>query len=177
MTKRFSLSASPIASLMVCALAAGTARGGQDYEYRHENVLGTSLKLCVRANTEEAARSAEARALDEIDRLAAVFSNFDASSEFLRWQATVGQPMKVSQALFELLRESDRWRGESAGAFDPRVQALTELWSRCARLDRLPTADESEVRDWPNAERSALVRRAGSPALDRGKSGEAVVAN
>ena len=44
--------------------------------------------------------------------------------------------------LFELLRASDRWRKRSGGAFDPRVQALTELWSRCARLDRLPTADE-----------------------------------
>jgi thiamine biosynthesis lipoprotein ApbE len=44
--------------------------------------------------------------------------------------------------LFELLTASDRWRETSAGAFDPRVQALTELWSRCARLDRLPTPDE-----------------------------------
>ena len=39
---------------------------------------------------------------------------------------------KVSPELFELLRASDRWREQSGGAFDPRVQALTELWSRCA---------------------------------------------
>ena len=45
--------------------------GGRDYEFRHENVLGISLELCVRADTEEAARSAEARAIGEIDRLAA----------------------------------------------------------------------------------------------------------
>ena len=105
-------------------------------------ILGTSLELCVRADTEEAARSAEARALGEIDRLAAVFSGYDAASEFRRWQATIGQSTKVSPELFELLNASDRWRERSGGAFDPRVQALTELWSRCARLDRLPTADE-----------------------------------
>ena len=52
------------------------------------------------------------------------------------------EPTKVSPELFELLLASDRWRERSGGAFDPRVQALTELWSRCARLDRLPTADE-----------------------------------
>ena len=105
-------------------------------------MLGTSLELCVRADNEEAARSAEARVLGEIDRLAAVFSGYDASSEFRRWQGTIDQPTKVSPELFELLRASDRWREQSDGAFDPRVQALTELWSRCARLDRLPTADE-----------------------------------
>ena len=33
-----------------------------DYEFRHDNVLGTSLELCVRAETDEAARLGEARA-------------------------------------------------------------------------------------------------------------------
>ena len=131
-----------IVGVLLCALAAGAVPAARDYEFRHENVLGTSLELCVRADTEEAARSAEARVLGEIDRLAAIFSGYDASSEFRRWQATVGKPTKVSPELFELLSASDRWREKSDGAFDPRVQALTELWSRCARLDRLPTADE-----------------------------------
>jgi thiamine biosynthesis lipoprotein ApbE len=131
-----------IAGALLCALAVGAAPDARDYESRHENVLGTSLELCVRADSEAAARSAEARALGEIDRLAAIFSGYDAASEFRHWQATVGRPSKVSPELFELLRASDGWREASGGAFDPRVQALTELWSRCARLDRLPTADE-----------------------------------
>jgi FAD:protein FMN transferase len=142
MTIRIAPSVARIAGVLLCALAAGAAPAARDYEFRHENVLGTSLELCVRADTEEAARSAEARALGEIDRLAAVFSGYDASSEFRRWQGTIGQPTKVSPELFELLNACDRWRERSGGAFDPRVQALTELWSRCARLDRLPTADE-----------------------------------
>ncbi len=105
-------------------------------------MLGTSLELCVRADTEEAARAAEARALAEIDRLADVFSGYEPTSEFRRWQASTSRPTRVSPELFELLGASDRWREASGGAFDPRVQALTELWSRCARLDRLPTAHE-----------------------------------
>ena len=131
-----------VAGVLLCALAAGAVPAARDYEFRHDNVLGTSLELCVRAENDEAARLAEARVLGEIDRLAAVFSGYDAASEFRRWQATVGKPTKVSPELFELLGASDRWREQSDGAFDPRVQALTELWSRCARLDRLPTADE-----------------------------------
>jgi thiamine biosynthesis lipoprotein ApbE len=139
---RFSPPVVRIAGVLLCALATGAAPAARDHEFHHENVLGTSLELCVRADSEEAARSAEARALGEIDRLAAAFSGYDESSEFRRWQATTDQPTKVSPELFELLRASDGWRERSGGAFDPRVQALTELWSRCARLDRLPTADE-----------------------------------
>ncbi len=60
MTIRISPSVARFAGVLLYALAAGAARGGQDYEFRHENVLGTSLELCVRADTEHAARSAEA---------------------------------------------------------------------------------------------------------------------
>ena len=94
MTICTSPSAARIAGMMLCALAAGAVPAARDYEFRHENVLGTSLELCVRADTEEAARSAEARALGEIDRLAAVFSGYDAASEFRRWQRTLDRSDK-----------------------------------------------------------------------------------
>ncbi len=142
MTIRTSRSFVGIAGVLLCGLALGAAPPARDYVFRHENVLGTSLELRILAETEDAAQAAEARALAEIDRLAAVFSGYDASSEFRRWQAAIGQPTRVSPELCELLRASDRWRQASGGAFDPRVQALTELWSRCARLDRMPTAEE-----------------------------------
>ena len=56
--------AARIAGMMLCALAAGAVPAARDYEFRHENVLGTSMELCIRAETEDAARSAEARALN-----------------------------------------------------------------------------------------------------------------
>jgi thiamine biosynthesis lipoprotein len=142
MTKSISPSVARIAGVLLCAVTTGVAGAAGDYEFRHENVLGTSLELRVHADTEDAARSTEVRVLSEIDRLAVVFSGYDTSSEFGRWQKTMGEPTKVSPELFELLQASDRWREKSGGAFDPRVQALTELWSRCARLNRLPGADE-----------------------------------
>src|SRR3954451_15660253 len=101
MTIRTSSPVPYLAGVLLCALAAGPAPEARDYEFRHENVLGTSLELRVRADTEEAARSVEARALAEIDRLAAIFSGYDASSEFRRWQATLGRATKVSPELFE----------------------------------------------------------------------------
>jgi FAD:protein FMN transferase len=116
---------------------------GDDYEFYHENVIGTSLELRVRANDDQAARWAEDRVLREIDRLSAIFSGYDPASEFSRWPSALKTPTRVSPELFEVLRASDSWYSRSGGAFDPRVEALSRLWSGCAREGRLPTAQES----------------------------------
>jgi thiamine biosynthesis lipoprotein len=140
-----------IVSLVLCLspLRAGVAG---DYFFSHDNVMGTSLELSVRADDAPAARRAEDRALREIDRLAAIFSNHDPSSEFRRWQAGAVGPRKVSPELIEVLAASDAWRERSGGAFDPRVQVFSKLWKDSAGHDRLPT----------RAERlSALARLAG----------------
>ena len=41
-----------------------------------------------------------------------------------------------------MLEYSDAWIQKTGGAFDPRAEALTRLWSSCAGQARLPTADE-----------------------------------
>ncbi|MFO0909710.1 MAG: DUF2271 domain-containing protein [Isosphaeraceae bacterium] len=130
------------AGLLCCVLAAGAAPAPREFEFRRENVLGTSFELRVSAGNEAAAQEAEARVLAEIDRLAGILSGYDPSSEFRRWQGSVGEPKRVSPELFALLRASDQWRERSQGAFNPQVQILTELWTKSARLGRLPTAAE-----------------------------------
>ena len=86
------------------------AVASEDFAFYHENVLGTSLELCVRADSPEAARRAEHRVLTEIDRLAAIFSGYDPTSEFSRWQAAPRNPLPVSRELYEVLLASDCWR-------------------------------------------------------------------
>lgn len=136
---------SRIASCVVLAWI-GAATGRQalagEFAFHHENVMGTSLEMRVLADDRTAASRAEDRALREIDRLSAIFSNHEPTSEFRRWQSTREGPAAVSPELFEVLRASDRWREASRGAFDPRVQALAQLWKGCAREGRTPTPEE-----------------------------------
>jgi thiamine biosynthesis lipoprotein ApbE len=113
-----------------------------DYTFHHENVMGTSLELTVRADDEETARRCESRVLREIDRLSAIFSGYDPRSEFSRWQRRREGAVRVSAELFEVLRACDSFCARSGRAFDPRVEALTRLWSRCALENRVPTAFE-----------------------------------
>ena len=119
------------------------AIASEGFSFYHENVLGTSLELRVRADNAEAARQAERRVLTEIDRLALIFSGYDPSSEFSRWQAAPPTPARISAELYDVLVASDYWRTRSEGAFDPRVEVLSRLWANCAQLGRLPTRDET----------------------------------
>ena len=114
----------------------------EDYPFYHENVMGTSLELRVRAVNEDSARRAEARVLGEIDRLSAIFSGYDESSEFSRWRSAAGPAGRISSELYDVLAAADSWCSRSRGAFDPRVEALSRLWSAGARGGRLPSARE-----------------------------------
>jgi thiamine biosynthesis lipoprotein len=126
----------------LCGVCYRPVDAAEEFAFHHENVMGTSLGLRVRADSAEAARWAEDRVLREIDRLAEIFSSYDKASELSRWQSTSKGPVKVSVELFEVLRACDDWGTKSGGAFDPRVQALTRLWSSCAEQDRMPTPEE-----------------------------------
>lgn len=131
-----------VLGVSLCGVCSVPAVAADDFAFYYENVMGTSLELRVRADDAEAARRAENRVLREIGRLSGIFSGHDETSEFRRWQAASQRPMKVSPELFEVLQACDLWRARSAGAFDPRVQALSRLWSGCAERNRMPAPEE-----------------------------------
>ncbi len=130
--------------VLLAARHARPAQADEEFAFHHEFVMGTSLELLVRADGWEAARGAEEKVLGEIDRLARVFSGYDPTSELNRWQTSEAAPgpRPVSPDLFELLTASDRWNQFSGGAFDPRVEVLTRLWTTAAARDRLPSNRE-----------------------------------
>jgi FAD:protein FMN transferase len=110
-----------------------------EYAFHHEGVIGTFLELRVQADSEAAARAAEAVVLKEVDRLTSIFSGYDEKSAYSKWSATYGTPESVPTELFELLEASDHWRTLTAGAFDPRVDALSRLWREAARAGTPPS--------------------------------------
>ncbi len=142
MPRRTSLTTGALIWLLSSVPATSAAGPANEFAFFHENVLGTSLELRVQTQHRKAAEAAEERVLREIDRLAAIFNGYDAASELSRWQERRDAPRNVSPELFEVLECSDSWIRKTGGAFDPRAEALTRLWSSCARHDRLPTRDE-----------------------------------
>ena len=123
MPRRIPLLAGLLISLVSSAPVSSTAGPENEYAFYHENVMGTSLELRVRADNRKAADAAEARALHEIDRLAVIFSGYDPSSELSLWQERRLASRQVSAELFEVLQSCDFWSERTAGAFDPRTDA------------------------------------------------------
>ncbi|MCY2964438.1 MAG: DUF2271 domain-containing protein [Planctomycetota bacterium] len=134
-----------LASLVVALTGlpcATPVAAGELYVSHYENVLGTSLELRMIARDSVAAERAEELALAEIDRLNAIFSTYDANSEFSRWQVEANLPTRVSPELFTVLAASDTWREASSGAFHPGAQRLTALWKRSESSGTLPTEEQ-----------------------------------
>ena len=122
--------------------AAHAAAESREYSFRHENVLGTSLEIRLKATSEESAKAAEARVLKEIDRQAKIYSGYDKSSELSRWMAGEMAQGHVSAELFSLMQRSQAWTEQTGGAFDVRVEAVSRLWSAAAKSGQLPTDAE-----------------------------------
>jgi thiamine biosynthesis lipoprotein len=129
--------------LALClAGAAKLDRIAESYVSHFENVLGTSLEMKLDAESPEAADRAEAATLAEIDRLAAILSSYDKTSEFSHWFQTNGQAVAVSPELLEVLSLFDRWRTATGGALDPAAEAVNRVWKNAGKENRIPSQAE-----------------------------------
>jgi FAD:protein FMN transferase len=124
--------------VLLLTLTASLAHA-ERFDYHHENVFGTSFHLQIEADNREAADTAETKVLAEIDRLAAIVSSYDSCSELSKFQSLpIGNSMKLSKELFELLSECDRWTTASNGAFNPAVETISQEWKKAAAANTLP---------------------------------------
>ncbi|WGT48468.1 FAD:protein FMN transferase [Tessaracoccus lacteus] len=112
-------------------------------------LLGTNVEIKVVADAADAAAAqtaaeeAERRALDEMERLQAVFTVFDPDSELCRWRS--GRVEEASVELTEVLEAAQHWWAVSGGAFHPGAAQLRARWLRAEAEQRLPAATELDV--------------------------------
>jgi thiamine biosynthesis lipoprotein ApbE len=136
-----------IVSLALQALAAGgnsSPPRGRVWQFNYENVLGTSLELKIEAGTASEAERADAAVRREIEREAGILSAWDSSSEFSRWVATTGQPVRLSPELFEMLSLFDAWRDRTGGALDAAAETVVRAWKAAAQQGREPSRAERD---------------------------------
>jgi len=113
------------------------------YVSNYENILGTSLAFKFTSSSAAEAEKAEHAALAEIDRLSAIFSAYDAKSEFSRWmKSDLNKPVKVSKELFDMLQLFEQWKKRTNGALDASAVVANTLWKKAAKNQQLPTKAE-----------------------------------
>ncbi|MBK7877046.1 MAG: DUF2271 domain-containing protein [Planctomycetes bacterium] len=127
-----------------CALAllaaAAPAQGSNLHVFDREDVLGTSMHLVVRGD-ETSAKQAESVVVAEIERLAAILSRHDATSELSKLRLAK-EPVRASSDLREVLRAAQSWMELTHGAFHPGVQGLSDLWTAAVKRGTRPTDAE-----------------------------------
>jgi thiamine biosynthesis lipoprotein len=131
------------AALVVAVAAAVLLRPHhKPYRFHYANVLGTSMDVTVVAASRAAASTAATVVLDRIESDARILSGYDPASEFSRWSNTIGEPVRVSAELYEVLGMFDTWRGRTGGALDASAEAVSRVWKQAAALHRLPADDD-----------------------------------
>jgi FAD:protein FMN transferase len=88
-------------------------------------------------------QEAAAAALDEVDRIDRLMSNYKKDSELSRVNREAAKaPVKVDPELFDFIAECLRYSRESEGAFDVTVGPLMKAWGFFRGEGRMPTEAE-----------------------------------
>ena len=105
-------------------------------------LMGVPWTIIVHAATTAAGERGVAAALDEVDRLEAILSDYRPDSELSRLSAAAPteRPVPVSDERWGVLVRAVAIRDASDGAFDPTVGPLTTLWRQSRRSGVLPLA-------------------------------------
>lgn len=118
------------------------------YRYQDPAVLGTVVDVAFEV-TGVGCQAAEDRAevvadqlFDEIDRLQAVFSAFDATSELSRWRSGELPGSATSEEFAVLMDHVLFWQRWSDGLFNPLAGELSAVW---AEAERSGTEPDPEV--------------------------------
>ena len=98
-------------------------------------LMGVPWTVTVYAATPAAGERGVEAALDGVERLEAILSDYRADSELSRLSAAAPteSPLPVSDEMWEILTRAVAFRDASDGAFDPTVGPLTTLWRQSRR--------------------------------------------
>lgn len=111
-----------VLTVSILRIAAGAGFAGEEAIERVQYHMGTYARVMIFGGTEADADAAFLR-IKELDEL---LSDYDPGSEISRISAMAGKkPVQVSPDVLEVLREAIYVAGETGGAFDPTIGALT----------------------------------------------------
>ncbi|MEW5983625.1 MAG: FAD:protein FMN transferase [Acidobacteriota bacterium] len=92
-------------------------------------LMGTLCEVTIYHHDPEAAEDASTAALDEMERVDRLLSNYDPASELSTMNREApGAPFRVSEELFRFMERSRQFFDDTAGAFDPTVGPLVRAW-------------------------------------------------
>ncbi len=117
--------------------AEGSAKlQGFDFEFPS---MGTLIQISVYCEHESKAQKAVEEAQKEVQRLAAILTDYDPESETRKLTSRAfNSPVSVSDPLWQMLSAAEKWNKTTDGAFDCSLGMLTQTWRKHRRANRIP---------------------------------------
>ncbi len=113
------------------------------FEFHHPG-MGSVFRIICYGNDQHHAEKIAQSAFAKLDSLNLIMSDYLPHSELMQLckESGCGRYRKVSDELFNVLGISQEWSKKSNGDFDITIGALTKLWRRAGRKERVPEADQ-----------------------------------
>jgi len=144
--RQWSLFAEIALLLAAATLSAQSAAPPETLYTQSHPAMGTVFTIeCYAPDSDTADRILTA-AFDEIDRVEALLSNYQPSSELSRISRQAGDgPVVTDPETFRFLTRSFYWSERSRGAFDITVGPLLRAWGFKAKNGHVPTQAEQKL--------------------------------
>ena len=125
-------------------LRAQAAPGGEPRRFTFTRpTMGTLFTVALYGDDEAAATKAGQAALDRVEAINQIASDYLPESELSRWnRAPDHQAIPVSEDLYRLIERSLKTAELTDGAFDITCTYAVQLWRRARRQHKLPTAEQ-----------------------------------
>ncbi len=105
--------------------------------------MGTRFELAAVSNDEQKALEAIAAGIKEIQRIEALISEWQPTSQTSAINRNAGiKPVVVDQELFDLISRSNRVSEITGGAFDISFAAIDKVWHFDGSMNKLPSPEE-----------------------------------
>jgi thiamine biosynthesis lipoprotein len=105
--------------------------------------MATRFELVLHGADEARLRAAGEEALDEIDRLEARLSLYRPASEIARANARAStEPIRLTPAVFRLLKQARTLSEQTNGAFDVTIGPLVKCWGFMGGTGVMPVSEE-----------------------------------
>jgi thiamine biosynthesis lipoprotein len=120
----------PIAALVCTWLAFNASAPAEDVPYRQSRVvMGTAAEIQVYHADQRVAEQAIAAALDEMQRVERLLSNYRPDSELSRMNRDAPKaPFAASGELYDFVKRCRSYFDETLGTFDPTVGPVVRAW-------------------------------------------------
>src|SRR6186713_1628166 len=113
---------------------------------RSQRLMGNIFHISVQASDPDYAEQCIDAAIAEIQRIEALLTTFNDSSQTNQINARAGiEPVKVDREVFEIIRRSLRISGLTQGAFDITYGSIDKrLWNFDTHMTSLPDRETAK---------------------------------